>query len=191
MEIILASASPRRKQILGELVERFRVFPATGEERADESLSPDKKALFLAQAKAEEVFSLFPDCIVIGADTVVASGDLTLGKPKDEEDAFRTLKMLSGREHSVYTGICFLTKHEKISETVRSEVTFNDLSDEFISKYVAGGSPMDKAGSYGIQDEGVVKSYTGSYTNIVGLPIERTGEILRRLGVKTKIGEKK
>lgn len=180
MQIILASASPRRRQILGEILSDFLVIPAQGEERADLTLPPAQIVCALAKAKAAEIALEHADALVIGSDTIVYFDGKVLGKPKSEEDAFHTLKSLSGREHSVFTGLCLIKGEKEIAEAVESRVLFHELSDEFISSYVKSGSPMDKAGSYGIQDGGLVKSYFGSYTNIIGLPKEKLQELLRK-----------
>lgn len=184
MEILLASASPRRKELLSRILPRFGVLPARGEERADPSLPPGKIAEALARAKAAEVSSARPDALVIGADTVVYFAGRLLGKPHDAEEAKRTLRALSGREHEVYTGYCLRGAGREICGSVCSRVCFRALSEEYICKYVAGGSPLDKAGSYGIQDEdGPVARYEGSFTNIVGLPVEEVREALAAFGV--------
>lgn len=171
MNIILASASPRRKELLKRITVNFTVIPAVGEEQVNLSLFPDKVACSLSEHKCDEVFAANPKSLVIGCDTIVAFGDKILGKPKDREDAVSTLKMLSGKTHFVYTGVCVRTPHKKLVRCDKTEVRFNTLTDEFIQRYVDGGSPMDKAGSYGIQDAGVVREYYGSYTNVVGLPV--------------------
>ena len=174
----MASASPRRKELLAELIKEFEVIPSN----ADESVAgtPAPKALVerLASIKAEEV-ALRPENegkIVLGSDTVVAFKKEVLGKPKDKEDAFRMLKMLSGEKHEVWTGVCVASvKDGKYVAKVKAEKTsvyFNDLSDEWILAYIEGGSPMDKAGAYGIQDGGLVRKIHGSYSNVVGLPLE-------------------
>ena len=111
---------------------------------------------------------------------VIFEGDI-LGKPKDREDAFKTLKRLSGKTHYVITAVCVRNKYKKLIEYDRTEVRFNDLSDEFIKIYVDSGSPLDKAGSYGIQDGGLVKEYYGSYTNVVGLPVTLVKKMLEEV----------
>lgn len=184
MKLILASASPRRKEILSRLVPRFETIPSDCDERADESLPPHKIAEALACRKAESVFGRYPSAAVLGADTIVYFGGKVLGKPKDEEDAKATLRMLSGRTHSVFTGYCILYAGARVSGACETKVEFNELSERFIGEYVAGGSPMDKAGSYGIQDDvRLVKSFTGSYTNIVGLPQEEIEKQFRKIGI--------
>ena len=177
MRFILASASPRRKELVKEFVEETEIIPAQGEETAVAGTSR-KLVEALSKQKADEVFSLVNDeeAIVLGADTVVAYGKKVLGKPKNEEDAFAMLKMLSGRSHFVYTGVCFIyfSKGEKkyINRSAKTRVKFNKLSDEWITEYIKSGSPMDKAGAYGIQDGGLVQKIRGSFTNVVGLPVE-------------------
>lgn len=181
MKIILASASPRRKELLKQIVKEFEIIPAVGGENADLSLPPENIVCALAEAKCGEVFEKFPDSLVIGCDTIVYFDGKVLGKPGTEAEAEETLKELSGKTHSVYTGVCVRTALKNVTAYDKTVVTFNDLSDEFIKNYVDGGSPMDKAGCYGIQDEGVVKSYDGSYTNVVGLPVELVEKVLKEV----------
>lgn len=181
MKIILASASPRRRQLLSEITQKFTVVPATGEERADNTLPPEKIACRLAEAKCDEVFLSHPDSLVIGCDTIVVYGGRVLGKPADAEEAAATLKMLSDKVHRVITGVCVRSPKKKIIRYEETEVRFNALTDNFIAGYVAGGSPMDKAGSYGIQDKGVVKDYCGDYTNVVGLPVRLTEKMIEEV----------
>ncbi len=178
MRIILASASPRRRELLKEINCDFEVIPAKGEERPDPSLSAVQTVKALAKSKCDEVFLSHPGCVVIGCDTVVVYGGKILGKPKDGREAEKTLKMLSGKTHSVLTGVCVRCPGKEVVDCCKTEVDFNVLSDEFIKDYVASGSPLDKAGSYGIQDGGVVAAYRGSYTNVVGLPVELLSDIL-------------
>jgi septum formation protein len=139
----------------------------------------------LARHKAEEVFAL-PNAkgkAVLGADTIVVSPDgEVLGKPKDEQDAVRMLSLLSGKKHQVLTGVCLILPNgEKNIRAATTDVYFNDLTKKQIEEYVAGGSPMDKAGAYGIQDGGLVCRIEGSYTNVVGLPVELCREMLAPL----------
>ncbi len=186
MEFILASGSPRRRELLGELVDDFTVIPSL----ADENIPPLEGAEYvktLAKRKAEEV-ALRPENegkIVIGADTVVVLEGKILGKPRDEADAFRMLTDLSGRAHEVFTGVCFAyRKGEELLFDVRAdktEVHFNALTPAFIKAYIAGGSPMDKAGAYGIQDGGLVEKIVGSYTNVVGFPVELVKEMIEKV----------
>ena len=181
MRYILASASPRRRELLSHILDEFEVISATSEEVTDLSRPPEEIARSLAEHKCGEVFSSNKDAVVIACDTIVVFGGEILGKPKNAEDAKNTLKKLSGKVHLVITGVCIRAGGKKISSFDKTEVKFNNLSEEFISAYVAGGSPMDKAGSYGIQDEGVVKEYYGSYTNVVGMPVRLVKNMLEQI----------
>lgn len=178
MDYVLASASPRRRELLSQIVSRFEVIPATAEEKVNISLFPEQMACALAESKCDEVFSANPQKTVIGCDTVVVFGEQILGKPKDRDDAFKTLKQLSGKTHFVITGVCVQNRFKKVTGFDKTEVKFNTLSDEFIRQYVDSGSPLDKAGSYGIQDGGIVNEYFGSYTNVVGLPVTLVKKLL-------------
>lgn len=122
----------------------------------------------------------FSDATVIGADTVVVFGGRIIGKPKDEKQAFDILKELSGKTHSVYTGVCVVRGGKKKAFVRKSRVLFFPLTDERINSYIATGSPMDKAGAYGIQDSGFVKKIRGSYSNVMGLPVEKLRKILKK-----------
>ena len=185
MEWILASASPRRKELLAELVKDFDVIPSLADENVTGYASPEALVKTLAELKAKEV-ALRPENAekwVIGSDTIVAFGDKVLGKPNDEQDAFRMLRMLSGKVHAVYTGVCIarvgLEGYRALVRADKTDVYFEDLSDEWIWAYIRGGSPMDKAGAYGIQDGGLVKKIEGSYTNVVGFPVELVQEMIK------------
>ena len=181
MEYVLASASPRRKELLSQILPSFEVIPATADEKVNLSLFPEKIACALAESKCDEVFAANPEKTVIGCDTVVAFEGEILGKPKDRGEAALTLKRLSGKTHYVITGVCVRNKHRKITDFDKTEVKFNILSDDFIKIYVDGGSPLDKAGSYGIQDGGIVNEYFGSYTNVVGLPVTLVRKMLQEV----------
>ncbi len=177
--LILASASPRRRELLAELYPFFEVEPSAFEESAEGLSAPDT-ALCFAEGKAREVFSRFPDSIVLGADTVVSYGGEILGKPKTPPDAERILRMLSGKTHSVYTGVCLIGQGMFWKGVEETRVTFNELSEALIETYVKSGLPMDKAGAYGIQDGyPLVKEYQGSYSNVVGLPKELVRAFLK------------
>lgn len=187
MEWILASASPRRKELVSKLVEQFEIIPAKGEETAPSYLAPEQLVQVLAEQKAEEIAKL-PQAKgkwILGADTIVALDNEVLGKPKDEVDAKRMLTALSNREHGVYTGVCFIGTHNgtrvKFTDFACTKVLFERLTDKQIDEYIKSGSPMDKAGAYGIQDGGLVKSITGSYSNVVGLPVELCRAWLERI----------
>lgn len=188
MEWILASASPRRKELLAELIEKFEVCPSKGEERVEGDPSPEELVKLLATQKAKEVALLKSSKgkAVLGSDTVVAIDGKVLGKPKDEEDAFRMLTALSGRTHQVYTGVCILypTKENEMKMLVEADCTqvvFEELDADMVWAYIKTGSPMDKAGAYGIQDGGLVKEIKGSYSNVVGLPLELVKNMLSKM----------
>lgn len=181
MEYVLASASPRRKELLTLVIPKFEVIPAVTDEKVNISLFPEQMVCSLAESKCDEVFKTNRDKTVIGCDTVVVFEGEILGKPKDREDAFNTLKRLSGKTHYVITAVCVRNKHKKLIDFDKTEVRFNTLTDEFIKIYVDSGSPLDKAGSYGIQDGGLVKEYFGSYTNVVGLPVTLVKKMLEEV----------
>ena len=181
MQYVLASASPRRRELLSQVLKDFIVDPAFGKEEVNISLFPEDIACALAENKCNEVFCRHPDDTVIGCDTIVVFQGRILGKPADSDDAARTLKMLSGKIHYVITGVCVRNRFKKIVRYDRTEVKFNVLSDEFIKQYVESGSPLDKAGSYGIQDGGLVEKYYGSYTNVVGLPVSLLKNMIKEV----------
>lgn len=179
--ILLASASPRRSDLLKEAGVPFRVEPARVEE--EERAGARATALFNAELKASEVAGRFPGETVLAADTVVALGDRLLGKPVDEEDAARMLDLLAGRLHSVVTGVCLIRPNgEREPFAVESRVRFRELNGEEIRQYIRDVHVMDKAGAYALQEEGarIVASVEGSRTNVIGLPVE---EVLLRLGL--------
>lgn len=181
-KLILASASPRRRELLGLISEDFDVIPARGEESADFSISPADAVKALAKQKAEEVSKDFPDKTVIGADTMVFCEGRALGKPQDAADAERMLKLLSGRSHSVITAVAAAQKGHTVKLFAEeTEVEFYPLSDEEIHRYIESGEPMDKAGAYGIQDKGalLVKRIDGDYYNVMGLPVGRVFREMR------------
>ena len=191
MDWILASASPRRKQLFKEIVETFDVLPARGEESAVCG-SVEILVKTLATQKAREVaaWQEAEGKAVLGADTVVALDGRVLGKPKDEADARAMLKALSGREHEVYTGVCISYPNgdggrAELVAAACTRVQFEDWTDERIDAYIATGSPMDKAGAYGIQGLGsmLVSGINGDYFNVVGLPVSELagGFLITRL----------
>lgn len=197
MKWILASASPRRRELLTQVGLEFEVVVSDADENIKESLSPDElvKRLSLIKATAvrdrgtvllsrepvtEEPSPCHP-CGIIGADTIVYHEGVVLGKPKSKEDAFRMLRSLSGATHSVFTGVTILLPEETICFHNETKVTFDTLSDEEIIRYIESGEPMDKAGAYGIQGLGgaFVTSIEGEYANVVGFPIGEFCHILR------------
>ena len=179
----MASASPRRRELLLQILPRFEIIPALGEEKVNLSLFPEQMACALAEHKCDEVFEKCPQKTVIACDTIVVFNGEILGKPSSAEDARATLKKLSGKTHFVITGVCVKNRFNKAVEFDKTEVKFNILTDEFIDEYVKSGSPLDKAGSYGIQDGGLVKEYFGSYTNVVGLPVTLTKKLLEKVRI--------
>ena len=187
LDIILASASPRRRELLSLIIKNFRVIPSEFDETAiSGDYSPMDYAMNSAYCKASEVFCRNRDSLVIGADTIVVVDDEILGKPDSGQDAARMLRLLSGRSHRVYSGICVMMGDEQRKEAECTEVVFGDLSEELISRYISTGEPNDKAGAYGIQDKGavLVKCISGCYSNVVGLPLYRLSLLLKHFGVE-------
>lgn len=181
MRFLLASNSPRRRELLKEVIAAFQVVPSRYEEVGKAGEKGSERCLRFAEGKAEEVFSRFPDAAVLGADTVVELDGAILGKPKTQAEAFSMLQALSGKTHSVFSGVCLVTPEGKRLGVEEARVTFRPLSDEEIRAYIATGSPMDKAGAYGIQDSGFVSALSGSYSCVVGLPLERVREYCKEL----------
>ncbi len=181
-KLILASNSPRRRELLARIIDDFEVIPSSFEE-TNGRISAYETALAFAEGKAREVFSRRPDDFVLGADTVVSLDGAILGKPKDGEEAAQMLRFLSGRTHSVFTGVCLIGKDFFKKDVVETLVTFRTLLPQEIALYVKSGSPLDKAGAYGIQDGTLVQSYKGSYTNVVGLPLETVRSFLKEGGI--------
>ena len=179
MDIILASQSPRRREILENLGVNFVCEPSDVDESVDEGMSPDeavkeisrRKALFCLDNHEDDVF-------VISADTVVVIDGKIIGKPSDAEDAFEILRSLSGRTHEVYTGYTLCTKSKVFSDICCTKVVFKELSDDEISRYIATKEPLDKAGAYRIQGKGAVfvNEISGDYLNVVGLPVSKIFE---------------
>lgn len=181
MRIILASKSPRRKELLKQIFNEFIIIPST----IDENKYPLDE---LSIVKAKEISDRYPSDLVISADTLVYLNGKILGKPIDKNDAKNMLHALSNNTHEVITYYSIFLKNENIFFTrqVISKVTFNDLSEKLIDDYIATGSPLDKAGAYGIQDKGfnLVKSFSGDLNNIIGLPIDELKKDLLKLGIK-------
>lgn len=175
---ILASKSPRRKELLKYITEDFTVKTADVDETLPENISPSDAVLYLSKIKAEP-FKNEKD-IVIGADTVVAINGKILGKPLDTADAQKMLRRLSGKTHSVFTGVTVIKGGKETSFFCETKVTFFDLSDEEIENYIKTKEPLDKAGAYGIQGFGslLVKKIDGDYFNVVGLPVSKLNRLL-------------
>lgn len=188
-KIILASASPRRREILHNMGLEFTVMPAADEEKT-EKVQPPEVVEELSLSKAQNISKqVEKDALIIGADTVVAFDGKILGKPKNQKDAFETLKLLQGTTHQVYTGVTILCgdSGEWIPVTFSecTQVTFYPVSEEEILRYVESGEGMDKAGSYGIQGYfgGYVKKIDGDYLNVVGFPAARMFYELKKRGI--------
>jgi septum formation protein len=174
MNIILASASPRRRKILSDMGYRFATVPSRIKEESITGETPGDHVARLSSIKAKTVAGEFPNDLVIGADTAVILEGEILGKPLSEKEAVGMLGKLSGRTHTVYTGLALIhiDADIKIAGYDKTEVTFNDLAEERIREYVKSGEPLDKAGSYGIQGIGsfLVKSYSGELDTVIGFP---------------------
>lgn len=188
--LILASSSPRRANLLGLLDVAFTVVPADVDETRDADEAPDAYVERLALAKAAAVATSHPDATVIGADTTVAVDGHVLGKPVDDVDAERMLRLLSGRAHTVLTGVAVRANDRSASAVETTEVTFVTLSDADIRWYVGTGEPFGKAGGYGVQGAGgiFVASLRGNLHNVVGLPLITMRTLLRDVGVELQPG---
>ncbi len=192
-KLILASASPRRKELLTQIGAEFEIIPAKGEEILT-STKPEQAVLELSRQKAEEVAGTLSreagNIVVLGADTVVALDGNILGKPKDKEDAARMLGMLNGREHSVFTGVTMIARgldsEQIISFYQETKVFMYPMTNRQIQAYTDTGEPMDKAGSYGIQGKGAVyiEKIAGDYNNVVGLPVAAIYQKLEKTGIE-------
>ena len=183
MEIILASASPRRKEILQNTKLKFEIQKSDIEEVILENESPESMVVRLAYEKSYDVAQKNKDKLVIGADTIVALDNEVLGKPKDKEEAYQMIKKLSNKTHKVITGISLINiSHGMVvNDYVVSLVTFKDLSEDSIKDYINTNESLDKAGAYGIQGYGalLVDNIQGDYFNIVGLPISKLSDLLK------------
>ncbi len=187
MRIILASQSPRRRELLERVgIKDFAVAAPNVDESVEPGLAPaemvERLSLRKAGAAAEKAE---PEALIIAADTVVALDGAVLGKPGDEEEAFAMLSALSGREHHVYTGLTVWQGERRVTQHEETAVVFRTLGSEEIRGYIATGEPMDKAGAYGIQGVGalLVRGIQGDYCNVMGLPVFRLGRILTEFGV--------
>lgn len=186
MRIVLASGSPRRRELLEMLrVKNLEIIPARGEELTHPGLRPSELVMELSRAKASEVAQTERDAVVIGADTIVSFGGRILGKPKSEDGARDMLRLLSGNTHEVFTGVTVIKDGAAYTESERTLVTFLPLSEEDITAYIATGEPMDKAGAYGAQGYAslFVSRIEGDFFNVMGLPLCRLGAMLKKLGV--------
>jgi len=188
-EIILASASPRRKELFQMMGVSCQIDPSDTEEIIDTKISPSDNVCRLAEQKAVDVAQRHQNSVIIAADTIVVKDDAILGKPESSIDAARMLRLLSNQYHFVYSGVAVLLLGERnalrqrITFYEKTKVTFSSLNESEIQKYIATGSPMDKAGAYGIQDDYgslFIKKIEGDYYNVVGFPVNKFYQTLKR-----------
>ena len=189
--LILASGSPRRRELMSQVGLDFTVVTSDADENIKE-MEPEDYVRELSSIKAQSVLEQYADkddsVIVIGADTIVYHKGEILTKPKDEEDAFRILKSLEGQIHQVYTGVTICSTHKNVRFYEKTDVWVYDMTDEEIRDYISTGEPMDKAGSYGIQGLfGIyVKGISGDYNNVVGLPVARLFYEMKKSGINLR-----
>ena len=186
MTLVLASASPRRQELLRQIGCDFRVVVSDAQELSESGMAPERMAVENARRKAEDVAMREGGTVpVLGADTVVAVDGIILGKPKDEADAARMLRLLSGRRHFVYTGIAFAYRGEIYEHVEETTVWMDELSDEEIVAYIATWEPMDKSGAYAVQGRAAkfIPRVEGSFSNVVGLPLHAVMKLAQKAGV--------
>ncbi|WP_053364227.1 Maf family protein [Bacillus sp. FJAT-27251] len=183
-QLILASSSPRRKELLENLHLQFEISSSNVDESFSPDLSPSEAVMELAARKARFVAEKHPDAFVIGSDTVVVLDGDILGKPENSEEAYGMLNRLSGKTHAVYTGVDIIAPDNEKLFYEKTDVTFWELSHEEIQTYIQSGEPFDKAGGYGIQGFGsfLVRKISGDYFTVVGLPVSRTVRELKNIG---------
>ena len=182
--IILASGSPRRRELLGKLYDKFEVITSEVDESLDAGIAPWHGVEILAVRKGEAVAKeLDPGCVVISSDTLVEIDGIPLGKPVSREDAYRMLSFLSGNYHNVHTGIAVHYNGDVISGVASARVKFKELTDAEIYAYIDGGEPMDKAGAYAIQGEGgkFIEGYDGDFDTIMGLSVSLTKQLIEKI----------
>jgi septum formation protein len=182
-KLILASGSPRRKELLKKLQIPFQIITSNTDETISAHLSPEEAVVELASRKAMTVYNQYQDSAVIGADTIVALDGEILGKPKNREHAKTMLSKLSGRTHEVFTGVAVINNGQTSTFYEKTDVAFWELSENDVEHYLDSGEPFDKAGAYGIQGFGAlfVKRINGDYYSVVGLPVSRLARLLRDL----------
>ena len=186
---ILASASPRRKQLLEQAGYAFEIVVSDADESLPAGITPEKAVRRNAARKAQAVAENNPGAVVLGCDTVVAIDGEILGKPQDEAEAKAMLRRLSGNTHTVYSGVCITDGKKETVFAVATDVTFYALSERTIDAYAATKEPMDKAGAYGIQGLGcvLVKEISGDYSNVVGLPLSESARVLSSFGFDGRV----
>ena len=184
MKYILASKSPRRKELMRFISSSFEIAVEDIDEESSYNLPPIEAVKDIAKRKGEAVDALYPNDLIISADTIVALENEIIGKPLDAEDAKRILRKLSGKTHFVYTGFRVKYLDKEVIDVVSTEVTFNNLSDSLIDTYVSSGSPLDKAGAYGFQDNEsfhIIKEVIGSIDNVIGFPVKEIKEVVNEV----------
>lgn len=180
MSIILASASPRRRELMNVITYEFTAVSVDVDETIPENTPALAASEYLAKIKAAAAAEIYPDEMVIGCDTTVICGDEILGKPKDKDECRRFMNMLSGRTHQVATGCCIISNGKKFSFTEVTDVTFRQLTSDEIEEYISTDEPYDKAGGYGIQGKAalLIEKINGDYFNVVGLPLSRLNQAI-------------
>ena len=183
MKIILASASPRRRELMNIITGNFTAVSMDADETLPDSIQADASSEYLSKVKARTAAEKYPDDLVIGCDTVVVLGETILGKPGDAQQCREYLSMLSGKTHKVITGCTIIYSGQEHSFRQVTDVTFRELSADEIEWYISTGEPFDKAGGYGIQGKGslLIDSISGDYFNVVGLPVSRLNQELRSI----------
>ncbi len=189
-KIILASASPKRKELLKDTGLKFEIVPSDYEENMSLPLPPGELVQFLSKGKAESIAKNYEDAVIIGADTIIYFNGHILGKPHTPERAREMLSMLSGQEHSAFTGFTVIDTRsgKRISQTVETKVQFKELSDSTIDEYIKTGNPLKYAGSYTLNDilDKFVRKVEGDHSNIIGLPVDSVMRALESLDIKIK-----
>ena len=185
MDIILASASPRRRELMNIITPNFTAVSTDADETLPEGIPPLFASEFLANIKALSASKKYPDALVIGCDTtVIADGDI-LGKPADKDQCRAFMELLSGQTHQVVTGCSLIYGSKTASFSVVTDVTFRELSPQEIEDYISSDEPYDKAGGYGIQGKGslLIEKINGDYFNVVGLPVSRLNQEIKKFGI--------
>ena len=185
MRYVLASKSPRRKDLMKLISSDFLIATEDIDENSSYTLSPIEAVKDIAKRKGEAVYKSYPNDLVISADTIVVLDNQIIGKPIDKNDAYRILSMLSDKTHLVLTGYAIHYKNKTFVDCVESKVTFNKLSEDLIWKYIETGSPLDKAGAYGAQDSDkefpIIKNIVGSHDNVIGFPVKEIKESIKEI----------
>ena len=186
-KIILASSSPQRENLMKQLGVNFEIIPSNFDEDSVKKIAPKEYVKKLAKCKAGFVADAQNEGVIIGVDTVISFGDEIIGKPKNKEDAAKTLRKLSGKTHNVISGICVINKYSNkiVTKAVVTKVKFRKLNEKLIKQYIDSKEPLNKAGSYGIQGKGaiLIEAVNGDYYNIVGLPLTTLAKILEGMKV--------